>query len=86
MESNVLRPIIMGLPIVTDLKYLRSLDSFQGNPPARPMTPFSAAATIRDTVTASDRDVRWDMRVEPVPVEREIVILEAKNIGDFRIQ
>ena len=45
MLSHVRRPIRIGLPIVSALKRLRSLDRRQGSPPPRPITPFSAIAT-----------------------------------------
>ena len=72
----------------------RSPESRHGRPPSRPMTPFSATATIRAMVilsdtapgSASDGDGRRDMRVEPVPVEREIVVSESEYVGHVGVQ
>src|SRR5690606_26746029 len=45
--SQVLRPMMQGLPIVTALKRCRSERSRQGRSPSRPMTPLRARATTR---------------------------------------
>ena len=42
--SQVLRPMITGLPMVTARKLARSVFSRQGRPPSLPMTPFLARA------------------------------------------
>src|SRR6202000_638823 len=42
--SQVLRPMITGLPMVTARKLARSVLSRQGRPPSLPMTPFLARA------------------------------------------
>ena len=44
-SSQVRRPIITGFPMVTLLKYWRSVGSFQGSSPPRPMARSSATAT-----------------------------------------
>ena len=43
--SQVLRPMITGLPRVMALKSFRSDLSRQGRSPSRPITPFLARAT-----------------------------------------
>jgi hypothetical protein len=42
--SQVLRPMITGLPMVTARKLARSVLRRQGSLPSRPMTPFLARA------------------------------------------
>ena len=49
IESQVLRPITMGLPIVSALKRFRSFGRCQGNPPSRPIAPRSSVATRMET-------------------------------------
>src|SRR5262245_38321891 len=48
-DSNVFRPITIVCPIVSALNRFRSADNFHGSPPARPITPLRAIATISDT-------------------------------------
>ena len=48
MDSKVLRPISMGLPMVTLLKCLRSAGRCHGRRFELPITPFSAMATTSD--------------------------------------
>ena len=86
IRSYVLRPMTMGLPIVTALKYLRSLDNFHGSPPSRPMMPFSATATISEIRKPSDRDGGQDMRMEAIPIQGEIVVGKSEYIVDRGIQ
>ena len=50
IDSCVLRPMMMGAPIVVRLKNARSSGSRQGNWLSRPITPLSARATIRVSV------------------------------------
>src|SRR5690606_6165586 len=52
IPSQVLRPMITGLPMVTSRKYLRSEGMRHGTSPWAPMTPFSATATTREISTA----------------------------------
>src|SRR5690554_7307200 len=47
MESQVLRPIMMGLPMVACLKYLRSPGRYHGRLLFRPITRFRDMATIK---------------------------------------
>ena len=42
--SQVLRPMITGLPMVTARKMARSVFSRHGSVPSRPITPFRARA------------------------------------------
>lgn len=49
-SSKVFRPMIMGMAQVVFLKKRKSSGSFQGNPPALPITLFSDAATICDMI------------------------------------
>src|SRR3546814_8550087 len=44
-SSDLLRPMIIGRPIVSALKRLRSAGRCHGNFPSRPITPFSARAS-----------------------------------------
>ena len=78
IDSQVLRPITVGLPMVTALK---SSLSRQGNAPPAPMTPFSEAATIIEIICAgrpavgwapSDGDGRLDVRMRFVVQDLEI--------------
>ena len=46
IDSQVFLPIMMLLPMVVRLKYLRSSGSFQGNLLLRPIVLFSAIAQI----------------------------------------
>src|SRR5580704_11824139 len=57
MDSKVLRPMRMGLPMVDALKRRRSSGSRHGRPLARPMTPFSAIATTSETRGATPLDL-----------------------------
>src|SRR5690606_28130877 len=43
--SHVLRPMMMGFPIVAALNRFRSVDRRHGMSPSRPITPFPAIAT-----------------------------------------
>src|SRR5215207_1541627 len=45
--SQVLRPMISGLPMVIVLKNRISEESFHGSPPSRPMMPFFETATTK---------------------------------------
>ena len=53
MASKVFRPMISGWPMVSFRKRRRSLPSRQGSLPPRPMTPFSAIATMRESVNSA---------------------------------
>jgi energy-coupling factor transporter ATP-binding protein EcfA2 len=53
MASKVLRPMIMGLPMVTRLKYFRSAGICQGMPPSLPIARFSPMATTSEIFMAS---------------------------------
>ena len=50
-ESNVLRPMMMGLPIVTDLKCFKSAGRWHRSPPLFPIAPFSAITTIAPSIS-----------------------------------
>src|SRR5690606_25670566 len=79
-ESQVLRPITMGLFMVTRLNHAMSPESRQGIALSRPITPFAATATMSDmTGIPSDRHGRGDMRMRFVAFEAEIVIGEVED-------
>src|SRR4051812_15371350 len=84
-ESQVLRPMITGLPMVVFLKKARSPGSRQGRPPSRPITPFRARATgptVRmGMATALDRHRGLDVRMGLVALKPEIVVLEGEEVG-----
>jgi hypothetical protein len=48
-RSKVLRPMIIGLPMVSALNRLRSAGMCQASLPASPIVPSSARATIRNS-------------------------------------
>ena len=52
IDSKVLRPMISGLPIVSALKRLRSLDSRQGSALSAPIAPLRATAAMSETMGA----------------------------------
>src|SRR6185312_1950767 len=84
--SKVRRPMMTGLPIVSALKRLRSVERRHGRPPARPITPFSAIATWMPIFKAiwrgprSHRHLGADMRVGFVVLQPEILISEGEEI------
>ena len=48
IESKVLRPIIIGLAIVIDLKCFKSSGKYHGSELSTPITPFLLTATINE--------------------------------------
>ena len=54
IESQVLRPMTMGLPSVSALKRLRSSGRCHGNRPSRPIAPRSSVATMIETSGTAD--------------------------------
>src|SRR5215475_4115559 len=94
-DWNVLRPMITGLPMVTWRKCCMSDLSRHGSRLSRPITPFSAIATMRTrgigcTVSAmrrtSHRDLGLDARVRIVGLERKVLVAEGEQVGDRRIE
>ena len=82
-ESQVARPMITGLPIVSSRNFRRSDFKRQGKAPAWPMTPFSARATgpkVRWTVNALDSDRRADARVSLVIFDNNVLRFELKQV------
>src|SRR4051812_31844867 len=58
-------------------------------PPARPMTPFAATAAMRVMPVKCPRlhrDLRLDMWMRFVALEREILVVEGKNISNRGIE
>src|SRR6185312_2118323 len=92
--------MMIGLPIVKRRKVFKSDDCRHGNPPSRPITPFSATATTSDISGRSmtrlrlsgrfaarrlDCDRRLDVRMRVVPRQREIFKLEIEDRINRRV-
>src|SRR5262245_3447810 len=93
--SQVLRPMISGLPMVMVLKNFRSEDKRHGSLPSFPMTPFLEAATTKarrgldERLTCASlglhRDRRGNMGMALVAENLEIFELEVGNVIDIAL-
>ena len=91
MDSNVLRPMTMGLPIVTARKRRISPGRCQGNRLAAPIRRLLSIAATRETIhgqeafadtgyaTTSDGYRRFDGRMVLIVGQLKVVIAEIKD-------
>ena len=82
MDSQVRRPMTMGLPIVNALKRFKSSEIFHGSPPSAPITLFVDAATMM-LIMALDRNRGFDVRVRLVIENVEVFELVIENAIGF---
>src|SRR5262245_39610470 len=90
IDSNCLRPMITGLPLVARTKCFISSGSFHGSALSRPMVRFFVIAQInetRTTSTSSGATVSWsdgyrrlDRRVAAIAFELDVVVFETGNV------